>query len=237
MVDAKVLKRFVQLIEAGENVLATKRPPPRNVVMNDSVDTAMFQQWRMSVLSLLSATFTQNSIHFKEFQEKCEDNWHYHAVQGLAILKAAKEDIEQEIDSAPPGRINIEDLFLHTRIAEVSLDLYRDGHYADAVLAASKALINYVKERSRRDDLDGAPLMQTVFSVNNPILAFNDMTAKADQDEQQGMMYLFTGAVLSIRNPRGHEFPDDSPERALEYISFISLLANRLGEAKMLEKR
>ena len=72
--------------------------------------------------------------------------------------------------------------------------------------------------------------MRTVFSRNDPVLAFNNLTDQSDQDEQEGMMHLFEGAVLGIRNPRGHDFLADSPERALEYICLISLLANRLEE-------
>lgn len=121
---------------------------------------------------------------------------------------------------------------IHTRIIEVCKDLYKDGHYTSAVFEASKALINYVKERSGRHELDGAPLMRTVFSKNNPVLAFNDQKDQYDLDEQEGMMHLFEGAVLAIRNPRGHTFLDDSPERALEYIGLLSFLSNRLEEAR-----
>ena len=121
---------------------------------------------------------------------------------------------------------------LQARIAEVSLALYADGHYAKAVLEASKSLINFVKEKSRREDIDGAGLMTTVFSKDNPILAFNDLSNQSDFDEQQGMMHLFQGVVLAVRNPRGHEFPDDTPERAMEYISFISMLAKFVSESR-----
>jgi hypothetical protein len=48
-------------------------------------------------------------------------------------------------------------------------------------------------------------------------------------------MYLFMGAVLAIRNPGGHDFPEETPERALEYIAFLSLLANRVQEARRLK--
>jgi uncharacterized protein (TIGR02391 family) len=76
--------------------------------------------------------------------------------------------------------------------------------------------------------------MRTVFSRKNPILAFNNLSDQAELDEQEGMMHLFEGAVLAIRNPRGHSFPYDSAENALEYIGLLSLLANRLEEAKHL---
>ena len=73
--------------------------------------------------------------------------------------------------------------------------------------------------------------MRTVFSRNNPILAFNDLNDQTDQDEQEGLMHLFEGAVLALRNPRAHALSDDSPELALEYIALLSMLAKRLEQA------
>lgn len=134
-------------------------------------------------------------------------------------------------DATTRVRAAFQGLDLHPRVAAVCADLYRDGHYRNAVLDASVALVNFVKEKSRRHDLDGAPLMRTVFSRNSPILAFNDLSDQTDQDEQEGMMHLFEGAVLALRNPRAHTLLDDSPELALEYIALLSMLAKRLEEA------
>ena len=66
----------------------------------------------------------------------------------------------------------------------------------------------------------------------NAVLAFNDLADQTDQDEQEGMMHLFEGAVQAIRNPGGHDFPEGPEQRAIEYISFLSLLAYRLQDAK-----
>src|SRR5260370_1041140 len=44
----------------------------------------------------------------------------------------------------------------------------------------------------------------------------------------KGLMHLFMGAVLALRNPRAHALFDDSPEMALDYIAFLSMLAKRL---------
>ncbi len=151
----------------------------------------------------------------------------------ISRLEEKRKDIES--DAIMRTQAAFRGLTLHPRIGDVSTDLYLDGHYSDAIFNASKALINYVKEKSRRHDLDGAPLMRQVFSKNNPIVAFNDLKDRNDFDEQEGMMHLFEGAVLAIRNPRGHSFIADSPDRALEYIAFLSMLANRLDEARRLE--
>ena len=148
----------------------------------------------------------------------------------IARLGEKREDLGY--DPIARAKTVFQDLALHAKIAGVCSQLYQDGHYSDAVFAASKALINFVKEKSGQLDLDGAPLVRTVFSPKAPLLAFNDLSDQSDADEQEGMMHLFEGAVLGIRNPRGHAFLDDAPERALEYIMLISLLANRLEEAK-----
>jgi uncharacterized protein (TIGR02391 family) len=133
---------------------------------------------------------------------------------------------------APAPSSYFDRLNLHPRIRDVARDRFMDGYHWDAVFAAAKSLINYVKERSGNYDLDGAPLVRTVFSAKNPILAFNELKDQTDLDEQEGIMHMFEGAVLAIRNPGGHDFPEGPEQWAIEYISFLSLLAYRLQEAK-----
>ena len=156
--------------------------------------------------------------------------------QTITMLEGLIHALEEKradlgLDTTTRVRAAFQGLDLHPRIADACADLYRDRHYSNAVLNASIALVNFVKEKSRRHDLDGAPLMRTVFSRNNPILAFNDLSDQTDQDEQEGMMHLFEGAVLALRNPRAHTLLDDSPEMALEYIALLSMLAKRLEQA------
>ena len=215
------MQRLEDLIRIGSQL----------VIRGQVADHPAFYKWRITSLSLLEAEFTKQGLYYSEFARNCNHPHSPDVKAGTGILQGSKDDIESGFESRARS-VNIEELPLHPRIAEVCLDLYRDGHFANAVLEASKALINYVKEKSRRDDLDGTPLMRTVFSKNAPILAFNDLGDQSDLDEQEGIMHLFEGAVLAIRNPRGHDFPDDTPERALEYISFISLLANLVQDAR-----
>jgi uncharacterized protein (TIGR02391 family) len=74
--------------------------------------------------------------------------------------------------------------------------------------------------------------MRYVFSRNNPVLAFNGLADDTDRSEQEGLMHLFEGVMLALRNPRAHALLDDSPEVALEYIALISLLAKRVDQTK-----
>jgi uncharacterized protein (TIGR02391 family) len=118
----------------------------------------------------------------------------------------------------------------------VATGLYLDGHHNEAVFNACKALVNMVKEKSGNYNDDGAPLMLKVFSKNAPVLAFNELKDQTDEDEQQGMMHLYAGAVLAIKNPGSHAFPEESPDRALELIAFLSLLAKRVDETRLIRR-
>jgi uncharacterized protein (TIGR02391 family) len=152
-------------------------------------------------------------------------------VNGLmAHLREKREDLEGGERPSPSSYFD--KLTLHPRIADVARDLFLNGYHFEAVFAASKVLVNFVKERSGRHDLDGTGLMRTVFSKNAPVLSFNSLADQTEFDEQEGMMHLFEGAVLGIRNPGGHSFPEGTEQRAIEYISLLSLLAYRVQEAK-----
>lgn len=122
---------------------------------------------------------------------------------------------------------------IHPEIDKVSKQLFDDKHYPQAIFEAFKRVNNLVKEKSGRNDLDGKGLMLTSFSVNNPILQMNGLSSQSDKDEQEGFMHLYAGAIMGIRNPKGHEtIIQKNKDRTLKYLSFASLLCERLDECK-----
>jgi uncharacterized protein (TIGR02391 family) len=155
--------------------------------------------------------------------------------QAIVLLQAEidsmREHLGAEASPTSTALTAYKGLDLHAEIARAATQLYQDGHYANAVQDAVKALNGLVRMRSGQD-VDGVTLMQRAFSPKNPILKFNDLSTPSDQDEQLGFMNLFCGAVSGLRNPRAHSFIQDDPERALEFIAFVSLLAKLLDEAK-----
>jgi uncharacterized protein (TIGR02391 family) len=152
-------------------------------------------------------------------------------IKGLiASLVEKRDEFTENSSLSPMARFS--KLQLHPRIEGVARQRFLDGHHWDAVFAASKTLINMVKEAAGEYELDGAPLVRKVFSKNSPILAVNDLADRTDQDEQEGIMHLFEGAVMAVRNPGGHSFPAGTEQRALEYISLLSMLAYIVQEAK-----
>jgi len=68
----------------------------------------------------------------------------------IGRLAEKRSDLAGRVLPAPStyfDRLN-----LHPRIREVSRDRFMDGYPWDAVFAAARALVNYVKECSNRDD-------------------------------------------------------------------------------------
>ena len=103
--------------------------------------------------------------------------------------------------------------------------LFVDGYYALAVQGAYIYIDNCVSELSGRADKDGADLMRTVFSPKNPVLKLNNLQGRSGENQQQGYMHIFEGAMIGIRNPRAHEYAiEDTPGEALEML----VLANHL---------
>jgi hypothetical protein len=72
-----------------------------------------------------------------------------------------------------------------------------------------------------------------VLILKRPILAFSELRDQTDRDEQQGMMHVFAGVALALRNPRAHKAMADSPGAAFRYIAFLDALAERLEAAKV----
>lgn len=145
------------------------------------------------------------------------------------IVKLFQEQLAAEPESpSSRARRAFGDLDLHPEVGRAATKLFADGHHSNAVSEACKVLDMLAKMRSGETDLSGTSLMQHVFSFKNPVLQFNDLQSQSDKDEQQGMMFLYSGAILALRNPRAHEVIEDDPEQALEYIGLLSLLAKAL---------
>lgn len=122
-------------------------------------------------------------------------------------------------------------LELHPYIERAEGRLFTDGHYSNAIEDSVKALNALVRLNSGVDDKDGPALMEFVFSPKNPVLKFNGLADESDLNEQKGFMMMFSGAVAGLRNPRAHKIINDDPEMALEFISFVSLLAKLADRA------
>jgi uncharacterized protein (TIGR02391 family) len=125
-----------------------------------------------------------------------------------------------------------ENVELHSRVAEVSGKLLRDGHYPQAIFEAFKALEEYVREKSGIKDKIGVDLMSHVFSENRSILNIKCSRPETEKEEQQGFKFLFMGSMLGIRNPKGHYIiAQGDRSRTLQYLVLASLLFKTVDDS------
>ena len=88
---SKILERLDALIDMGDVVLRS-----RNYYSDIGitlVNEELFRQWRTSCLSFLN-TLPHEYIYSNEFKNNCVSHEESHVMQGMGVLKAAKEDIE-----------------------------------------------------------------------------------------------------------------------------------------------
>ena len=140
-------------------------------------------------------------------------------------------DLADMYDLDTPNEFNI---ILHPKVKEHSLNLFKNGHYAQAIFESVKALNNYVKDKAQIVDKDLSDAMAKAFNEKNPIIKLNDMKTQSKIDEQRGFKFLFMGAMTGIRNPKAHDtIKQEDKNRTLEYLAFLSLLFRRAEEGKL----
>jgi uncharacterized protein (TIGR02391 family) len=111
--------------------------------------------------------------------------------------------------------------------------LFEDGYTDRAVFAAFQAVEHRVQELTGRRE-SGKSLMMSVFNEQQPALDVSRHDGRNAQDERAGFKFLFSGATLALRNPRGHgPHAADDPEEAMEYLALASLLMRRLDDAAL----
>lgn len=143
--------------------------------------------------------------------------------------------ITKEFTTVSPGARSPMTMFnrleLHPRTYEACVDLFKNGHYAEAIFNAFREVESYIKEKSGVSDKSGQSLMAHVFNENHPIIKLNPLQSQADIDEQAGFKFLFMGAHRGIRDPKAHErIQQTSYHRTLKYLALASLLMERTDE-------
>jgi uncharacterized protein (TIGR02391 family) len=79
---------------------------------------------------------------------------------------------------------------------------------------------------------DGAGLVDLVFSIERPMLAFTALQTETERSEHKGFAALLKGCFAAVRNPLAHE-PKilwQGEDDAADYLSLISLLHRKLDD-------
>ena len=124
--------------------------------------------------------------------------------------------------------------YLHPIIKQIAFNKFDHHQYADSVEAAFKEINSRLKKICRKlgyEEKDGVSLMNFIFSENNPVLKFEDISTSSGRDVQKGYMQIFAGAMAGIRNPKAHENMFINRDAAIKRLIFASLLMDKIDEA------
>lgn len=117
---------------------------------------------------------------------------------------------------------------IHPAIMDVSQKLFDDGHYSQATFEAYKYIDKEVQKLSTVNE-SGYKLMMQAFSETSPKIKLTNLSNSSEIDEQHGYKFIFSGAIMAIRNPRGHEYSySETPDECLDHLSLASLLKRKL---------
>ncbi|WP_052452938.1 TIGR02391 family protein [Paenibacillus polymyxa] len=134
--------------------------------------------------------------------------------------------IETPIPVAQPNKLE----GLHPKVLEKAEKSFRDGNYRSAVLDTYIALNKEVQRKSKLSQ-EGSSLMQKAFSKDRPVLK-----VAGGDDPQMGANWLFSGAIMGVRNVLAHDDSiHPSEQEALEQLYFASMLFKRLDLAMNVE--
>ncbi|XOB63878.1 TIGR02391 family protein [Deferribacteres bacterium DY0037] len=171
-----------------------------------------------------------------EFEERREELNKILVFAGLKLGKDGKIQICDKASTLEEAERRVQTIrtkfkyrSMHPEVFNYCNQELMQENYFHAVFEAAKGLAQRVRDMSDVD-LDGAALVEAVFSVDKPVLALNTLQTETERSEHKGFAMLLKGCFAAIRNPRAHE-PKilwSGDDDAADYLTLISLLHRKL---------
>lgn len=120
---------------------------------------------------------------------------------------------------------------IHVEVSKYCKAELLQDNYFHAVFEAAKGLAQRIRDMSG-ERLDGAALVDKVFSIERPLLALNTLQTETERSEHKGFAMLLKGCFGAVRNPLAHE-PKilwKGEDDAADYLSLISLMHRKLDD-------
>lgn len=120
---------------------------------------------------------------------------------------------------------------MHAEVFKYCSSELMQKNYFHAVFEASKGLAQRIRDLSGIA-LDGPALVDKVFSIEHPILAFNALQTETEKSEHKGFAALLKGCFGAVRNPLAHQpkLMWEGEDDAADYLTLISLLHRKLDD-------
>ncbi len=182
---------------------------------------------------LIPARFVGRSTEFEAHREALNTTLAFSGLEYGRDGKFRKREAAQTLDEAEKRvrtiRAKFQGRSMHPEVLRYCRTELLQDNYFHAVFEASKGLAQRIRDLSGVE-VDGAALVDRVFSVERPILAINTLRTDTEKTEHKGFAALLKGCFGAVRNPLAHE-PKilwDGEDDAADYLSLISLLHRKL---------
>ncbi len=184
---------------------------------------------------LIPARFVGRSQEFEERRRELNVILAFSGLEYGPDGKFHRREVAQTLAAAEQRALTLRTKFqgrpIHAEVLKYCRAELLQDNYFHAVFEAAKGLAQRIRDLSGIQD-DGADLVDRVFSVENPILAFNTLCTKTEKSEHKGFALLLKGCFGSARNPLAHgpKILWQGEDDAADYLTLISLLHRKLDD-------
>lgn len=182
---------------------------------------------------LIPARFVERKADFEEHRRKLNTILSFSGIEYGKDGKFRACETAKTLDEAERRVQVIRQKFqgrpMHTEVHKYCRKELMQENYFHAVFEATKGLAQRIRELSGVQ-VDGAALVDKVFSIEKPILALNTLQTDTEKTEHKGFAALLKGCFAAVRNPLAHE-PKilwNGEDDAADYLTLISLLHRKL---------
>lgn len=151
------------------------------------------------------------------------------------VIRTQKSKTISEANARYNSLINkLQNMNVHVKVLQYCTEELLVENYFHSIFEAAKGLSDRVREMSGSTD-DGASLYDVVFSINNPILKYNELNTSSEKNQQNGLKEMLKGVTHYVRNVTAHEpkikwVVDEAA--AIEILLVISFLQNALDKCE-----
>lgn len=158
----------------------------------------------------------------------------FHVREDGKTIRIAKETtLKGAREKAGALRVKLEDRGAHAEVFKYCRAELLDENYFHAVLEAIKGIAQRIRDMSLLTT-DGAELVNSAFSVKNPVLKINSLTTETEISEQKGFSNMLVGLFGAVRNPVAHapkKYWVMNEQDALDILSTASFIHRKLDIA------
>lgn len=168
-------------------------------------------------------------------------SWEYDPLLQIAkqlrVVLIRKEELDRNFGDTGP---TLSASTMHTGVWDAAKNLWRNGHFGEAVNAAARSVNARLQDKVNRRDISEVKLVSECFSLEPPkpgvprLRLMSNDGSDTYKNLHAGALAFGQGCFKAIRNVLAHEYgplAEPPEEEALHYLAAFSILARWIDQA------